>query len=152
MSGVGELLTRAGRVVGVRLTRRVGTVERWGDDSGSETPAPAHELTQNRLRVDGVIDRLTHARILEGAACGVDGDVEEPERGRGLEERVSLRRVTPALGVGFRYGEQIDVAALELGDRRAGVRDDARHERLGGIRSAIVRVVSREEHVIVVLP
>src|SRR5688500_3047783 len=109
MSGFGEQLTRAGRVVGVRLTRRVRTVERGGDDAGGAPPSPAHELTQDRLRVDGVIDRLTYARILEGATCGVDGHVEETERGRGLEERVALGRVTPALGVGLWYGEQIDV-------------------------------------------
>ena len=84
-----------------------------------------------RCAVDGVVDRLAHAHVGERAARGVDRDVDELERRRRGEQLPALGVLLPVARLALRDLEDVDVAALELGDRGARLGDDARLERVG---------------------
>ena len=87
-----------------------------GITPGGHVSASAEQLVENRVDVDGVVERLAHARILQRAARRVERDVPEAQRGRGGEERLLFVGLLPARGVGLGDVQEIDVPALEFGD------------------------------------
>ena len=77
VAGRGEQLLRLRDVVRVARARRVGARQRRRDDAGGEAPAAGDAAGRGSLRVDGVVDRLAHAHVLERPARRVDRDVEQ---------------------------------------------------------------------------
>src|SRR5262245_22556083 len=102
----------------------------WNDAS-RERATSAEGVDEDGSRVDGVVDGLADEGVGQRTVRGVDRDVVEDERRRALQRGLLLIRLFPVGCLTLGDGDDVDVAALELGDGGAGFGYDPCSERFG---------------------
>jgi hypothetical protein len=75
--------------------------------------------SENRARIDGVVECLSNTRVSKRTASRIDRDVQHSQRRRRLEHGFLVVGFFPVSRFAFGNVEHVDVPGFELGYRRA---------------------------------